>query len=110
MPLSSCLERENPIVLRKATGSTSVNTRGVGGKGTARKGRCTAKAKLTAAAELKTSCKARCACTPMRQLGGLEELPFCHMGKNEKLKVHKMVGLSALHAPETTWKQEVRGR
>lgn len=42
-------------------GSTSVNTRGVGGKGTARKGRCTAKAKLTAAAELKTSCKARCA-------------------------------------------------
>lgn len=84
------LQKEKILLCwEKATGSTSVNTRGVGGKGTARKGRCTAKAKLTAAAELKTSCKARCALHSYeRQLGGLEEVTiFAIWVRIEKLKV-----------------------
>ena len=74
---------------QKATESTSVNTRGAGGKGAARKGKCTAKAKLTAAAELKTSYKARCALHSYeRELGGLEEVTiFAIWVRIEELKV-----------------------
>ena len=58
------LQKEKILLCwEKATGSTSVNTRGVGGKGAAKKGKFTANAKLSAAAELKIR---DVPCTPMR--------------------------------------------
>lgn len=59
------LQKEKILLCwQKATASTSVNTREVGGKGAARKGKFAANAKLSAAAELEIR---DVPCTPMRE-------------------------------------------